>query len=128
MSESKDYPRPYPPTLPYLNPVRGVPQEWSDVYALVPQTSICFYPEEIVEIIRKARGKEIPITMIHEDTEITQAVIRSPFNIPLATKVDQATAFWLKRLHDKFKITPSEALRLGVFLLMELLRKEGYEI
>lgn len=91
--------------------VPGAPITLDDVLA---RRHVCFSPDELKSLLERARNS----SMATEDDI-------KPKEYIVTARVDDATMFFLRAIQAKYNIGRSTIIRLGIYLLREVLEKEG---
>ena len=97
----------------------GVPSAPLTLEDILARRHVCFAPDELRNLLERARTSYIELGTPDGGTE----KIEYRHHVVNA-RVDDATLYFLRRLYYKYRLTRSEAIRLGIFLLREVLEKQ----
>ena len=99
---------------------QGVPNAPLTIDEVMTRRHVCFSPDELKAILDRMRGR-IPITVKGEDIV---DVAKINFDRVLTVRVDKATEYFINQLELKYRLSRTEILRLGIYLLKEILDKQ----
>lgn len=109
----------------HANYLAGVPKSAVPKIDMIIHNEVCIYPDEFYEILSRAKsGARVNIEVDGEDA----GTVVSAYKHTVVAKIDTYTLDWIHRLQRKYGLTTSAILRLGVFLLREVLEKGQVEV
>ena len=110
-----------PEPAPSIDPeiLAGVPAAPLSLEDVVGRRHVCFSPDELRYIVERAKMRILKVKTpdgAEEEVDVMDRVITA--------RVDPAAWYFLRDLERRFGIRRSEAIRIGLFLLREILETQ----